>query len=65
VDIKPEDLVINTWSSKIIGAWSLAVAKGVQIVHLPTGTIIEEDSARSQHKNKAIALDKLREKLSA
>jgi protein subunit release factor A len=64
-EIKPDEIVINAWSSKRQGAWNPSVPNGVQIVHLPSGTVVEEDSARSQHKNKAIALDRLRDILSA
>ena len=61
--LKPKDLSISAWSSKSKGDWSMAVAHGIRIVHLPTGIIIECESERSQHKNKAIAMDLLIEKL--
>jgi len=36
---------------------------GVRLVHLPTGTRASARDERSQHRNKALALERLREKL--
>jgi protein subunit release factor B len=36
---------------------------GVRLVHLPTGTKSTSRSERSQHRNKALALERLRRKL--
>jgi ribosome-associated protein len=36
---------------------------GVRLVHLPTGVRTESRTDRSQHRNKAIALERLRRKL--
>jgi protein subunit release factor A len=36
---------------------------GVRLVHLPTGTRVVARDERSQHRNKAIALERLRERL--
>ena len=36
---------------------------GVRLVHLPTGVVVSSREERSQHRNKSIALDRLREKL--
>jgi len=38
---------------------------GVRLVHLPTGLVASSREERSQHRNKAIALARLREKLEA
>lgn len=35
------------------------VETGVRVIHLPTGTIVEATTARSQHMNKKIALNRL------
>ena len=36
---------------------------GVRLVHLPTGVTVTSREERSQHRNKSIALERLREKL--
>ena len=36
---------------------------GVRLVHLPTGLVVTSREERSQHRNKATALRRLREKL--
>ena len=36
---------------------------GVRLVHLPTGVVVSSREERSQHRNKSIALSRLREKL--
>jgi ribosome-associated protein len=38
---------------------------GVRLVHLPTGLVVSSREERSQHRNKVIALARLREKLEA
>ena len=38
---------------------------GVRLVHLPTGIRVSSRAERSQHRNRAIALARLREKLEA
>lgn len=36
---------------------------GVRLTHLPTGIVVTARDERSQHRNKSIALDRLRERL--
>lgn len=36
---------------------------GVRLVHLPTGTRVEAREERSQHRNRAVALRRLRQRL--
>lgn len=36
---------------------------GVRLVHLPTGVVVISREERSQHRNKAIALERLRRRL--
>jgi protein subunit release factor A len=36
---------------------------GVRLVHLPTGVTVSSRAERSQHRNKSMALQRLREKL--
>ena len=54
-----KDLSINCWSSIKKSGHSTVEDKGIRIIHLPTGTIVECDSKRSQHQNRAVALEKL------
>ena len=63
MEIKPEDLSVNGWSSKRQSPWIASTPKGVRVIHLPTGTVIEEDSERTQHGNKKVALDRLKVEL--
>lgn len=56
-NLKPEDLVISLWRGHKQSGWSIKIDSGIQIVHRPTGAMVQVDSERSQHKNKAIAMD--------
>jgi hypothetical protein len=58
-----EDLCITSWSRTRIGSWSADKAAGIKVVHLPTGTTVECDNYRSQHSNRAEALNRLEKKL--
>ena len=62
--INREDLLISDWSHESKGSWSLRPKRGVMIVHLPTGTVVKEDSDKSQYRNKEIAMKRLRDILS-
>ena len=57
----PENLSIDTWASTVHLPWTNRMQRGVRIIHKPTGIFVTEDSARSQHVNKALALTKLRD----
>jgi len=61
--LNPDDLVIQTYSSKPKGGWSLTPDDGVKITHVPSGLVAFCDSERSQHRNKNIAMQELRNKL--
>ncbi|KAH8035660.1 hypothetical protein HPB51_007904 [Rhipicephalus microplus] len=64
VDVNPKDLVIKT--KKASGPGGQHVNKtesAVQILHTPTGTMVESGKERSQLMNKEIALKILRAKL--
>lgn len=60
---KPEDINVASWGSTRQGGWSLDDRKGIQVIHLPTGIVIQVESERCQHKNRAVAFDKLEEAL--
>lgn len=60
---KNEELSISTWSGCRRSPWSFEMDRGVKIVHLATGIIVTCESERSQHKNRDIALEKLKEKV--
>lgn len=65
MDIKPEDISISEWSSKPRKrGWNLVPLNGVIVFHKPSGIQIAVDSERSQHRNKALAMAKLKKQLS-
>lgn len=66
IEISPTDLRIDTFRAS--GAGGQHVQKtdsAIRITHLPTGTVIECQDERSQHKNRARALSLLKAKILA
>jgi hypothetical protein len=58
--IKPEDLRVDVYSN---GAPGNMKSSAVRITHMPSGTVVECGDHPSQLRNKAAALQKLRERL--
>lgn len=63
IDIKPEDLHVSTYSCKPRSAWATHTQVGIKIAHGPSGIFTTSESARSQHQNRALAMEELHFKL--
>ncbi len=64
IEINPADLQIDTYRSGGAGGQHVnKTESAIRITHLPTGTVVECQDERSQHKNKDRAMKILRSKI--
>lgn len=60
VEIRPQDILIQTYCTKNGGSWAPIMENGTRIEHLPTGISVSCDKGRSAHANRALAMKRLR-----
>lgn len=60
--IRPSDFTVTTFSTQKSG-WIKQHDNGIRVTHVPTGEYAESHEHRSQHANREVAWNELKEKL--